>query len=814
MKSLPLFQLVFIFLCLPLTLTGQKKIHINGCVTDEMTKEPISFATVYIKESKVATYTNDSGYYSIILNEKHDSLTARIIGYNSLSEKIGSDNKQIINFKLINNNTQLTEVVVHPGENPAYRILRAIWANKKRNNRKAHNIQCHQYSKIKISLTNIDETFKNKKIFKPYQFVFENIDTSSITGKSYLPVLFMETASNYVYQKDPFFEKDTVLGSQISGIKNESVLDFISGLNQNFDIYENSMTFYKETGFISPISDNGIFFYKYYLLDSADRMGHKCFHISFKPRRKQERTFTGEFWVADSAFAVTELNMRLNPEANVNYLSDFFAEYNFMPINNAWVLTKEHLQTDFNLFESKSFKGLQGEKTTIYSDYIVNQSIQIKDKNNIEQATDSASNPEFWERNRPLILSEKEKNVYKMVDSIKKVPAFKMSYSIMTTIFDAHYNFGKFKVGPYFSLYSYNKVEGHRFRIGGTTTEKFSDKYKFTTYMAYGTKDKELKYCGNLIWMISRNPRIRLNTTYRHDVSQINIAPNEMLYENILSSFIRRNAFTKLQMLNNFSSAFEFDLSPEINTSLGLNYMRVFPGPYIPIETVNGLTVPYLSTTELVFKIHLEKGQTFIQSKFRRKRIRNNHPAFDIKITRSIPHLLKANYSYWKFVVAMQQVVDLTPLGYNKYSIEASNTFGTAPWPFLDTFKGNETYGFDKKAFNMMNDYEFIANRFVSVTTEQHLQGAILNHIPLIRKLNLREVITAKGVIGEFDSRNISEIKLPNGMFSLNKPYIEVGLGIENIFKVIRIDAMWRLSQKKNPNIEVFGLKARLQITL
>jgi hypothetical protein len=791
--------------------------RIKGRVRDAETGEPIPFANIYIKNSSVGCYTNDSGAYSIQFKGRYDSLSAAFLGYRPAAEKFKRHTSQIIDFNLYSNTTKLEDIIVIPGENPAHRILRNIWARKERNNNKSNNIQCKLYNKVQISLSNIDDKFKNKKILKPFQFVFDNIDTNAFTGKTYLPILISETVSDYYFQKKPSFEKTNVKATQISGIKNESVLSFVGGLNQSLNIYDDYMSFYSETGFISPIADAGLLFYRYYLLDSAKRNGHKCYRIKFKPRRKQERTFSGEFWVADTSFAIQSLNMRINPEANINFVSDLFAEYEYFPANDSvWLMSHEHIQSDLSLVESKNIKGLQGDRTNIYSNYILNKPIpdSILKSNEPFAFSDSVNNEQFWVQNRPVKLSVKEEKVYKMVDSIKNVPAFRTMYDILSTIFDAHYNFGKFKIGPYFSVYSYNKVEGHRFRIGGTTTAKLSENLKFTSYAAYGTLDKKFKYFANVIWVLKQSPRISLATTVRHDVSQVNRAPDELLNENILSSVLRRNPFEKLQMIDNFNTSLESDLMAGITNTLLFNYMRVYQSPFISITNALNKPLPFISTAEVGVGFHFESGQKFFSSKFKRLRLRNNNPAFDIKFVKSIKTSMGNQINYYRVNIGMKQFLNLGVFGFNRYAIEASKTFGRAPWPFLNVMRGNETYALDKTAFNMMNYYEFVADQLVTLVTEQHFQGIFFNYIPLLRKLKLREVVSAKAVAGKLNDKNTRDIILPTFMHKLDQPYIEIGVGIENIFKVIRIDAMWRLTHTKNTNIEIFGLRARLQFML
>jgi hypothetical protein len=818
LKATSKLALVLIFSISVFALSIAQTTKIRGIVKDAETGDPIAFASVYIKGTSVFAYTNDSGAYSISTKLKVDSISVSFLGYRSQSEIITRRVTQVINFNLVSNVTKLDAIVVTPGENPAHRILRAINKNKEKNALKTINYQCNKYSKVQIALSNIDEKFKNRKVLQPFKFVFDNVDTNAYTGNTYLPILIAETSSDFYYQKSPLIQRETVQATKISGIQNESVLSFLGGLNQSFNIYDDYMNFYSESGFVSPISGSGLLFYKYYLLDSAIRDGHKCYNISFKPRRKQERTFIGDFWVADSCFAIRSMNMRINPQANLNFITDMYAEYNYSCVNDSiWIINREYIQADLNLAEIKRLKGLQGTKTIIYSNYKINEPIPDDIINRSDQLviSDSASSPGTIDKLRPVQLSTREANVYKMVDSIKNVPAFKTAYDIIQTIVEAHYTVDKFKIGPYFSLYSYNEVEGHRFRIGGTTNAKFSEKIQFTGYTAYGTYDKEFKYYGELLWIIKKNPFIRLTSIIRHDVGQVNLDPGESLNENIISSFIRRNSFTKLQMMDNAKFVLETDIVNGITNQLSANLIKIHPSKYIPLaRKIDSASVASVNAVELGVGFHIESGQKFFNSRFRRLRLRNDNPAFDVNVTAGLKNFLHGEHGYMKYSIKMSHFLKTNPFGFNKYSVEIGKMTGKAPWPLLNVLRGNETYGLSNVSFNMMNYYEFVANEYITVFSEQHFQGIILNYLPLMRKLKLREVASFKAAFGRLDAKNYNDLLLPTFMHGLDKPYIEAGIGLENIFKFIRVDALWRFTQLNHPDIEIFGLRIRLHFML
>ncbi len=800
---------------LDVTLSSQVT-RIKGIVKDAQTGEPISYATVYVKGTSVATYTNDSGAYIIETRQKIDSITVTFVGYISQTEPVERGVQQIINFNLQPNIVQFQEVIVRPGENPAHRILRQIQKHKEYNRKQLANLQYNRYSKILISINNVDDKFKNRKILQPFKFVFENLDTNSYTGNVNLPIMIAESSVDVYNQFSPPLKKEVVKATKISGIQDQNILNFFGGLDQSFNIYDDFMDFYTESGFISPIAESGLLFYKYYLVDSAYRMGHKCYNISFKPRRKQERTFFGDFWVVDTVFAIQQLSMRLNPQANVNFITDLYAEYNFYPYNDStWLITREYVQADINLVESKNLKGLQGKKTIIYSNYDLNKPFPTDLKEADDDVLVSNMSSDSIEKVRPIALTSKEAKTYAMVDSIKNVPAFKTTYNTIKTVIEAHYSFDKFKIGPYFSFYSYNKVEGHRFRIGGYTSEDLSNQLQFTGYVAYGSDDKDWKYYGNLMWIASRKPYIKITTLYRHDVSQVYLAPGELLNENIVSSFFRRFEFTKLQMIDNGALLLESDLAKNLSGNFGISVFKVQPSTYIPfIRLLDSSWVNQINTTQISLGLHYEYGQKFYYTTFYRYRYPNEKPAIDLNLTAGIKDFIGGQYNFLKASLKYSQYLKTNPFGYNKFYIEMGNIFGKVPWPLLNVFKGNETYGFNSTAFNLMNYYEFVANQYLIFSTEQHFQGIFFNYLPVIRRLKLREVATFKLAYGNLTNNYDNTLLIPSFMHPLTRPYSEVGVGVENIFKFLRFDAIYRLSYQKNDNIEKFGIRASLQFIL
>jgi hypothetical protein len=701
-------------------------------------------------------------------------------------------------------------------------LLKKIIKHKDRNDPdNIHSFHCEIYDKIQIDLNNVSERFQKRRLLKQFQFVFNNIDTNAVTGKAYLPILISETQSDFYYQRQPKEEKEIINATQVSGVKDQSISQFTGRMTQSFNVYDNFMTFF-QSGFISPISDFGLLYYHYYLIDSAFIDGRWCYHMSFNPMRKQELTFSGDFWVVDTVFAIKKIQMRLNKDANINFINELVASYDYQPYKDSlWYLSYEELLVDFNITDTKKITGFFGHKYTYYRNYTFGEPIakNVLDLKTDIVVSDSAldKSKEYWEEARPIRLSQREEKVYKMVDSIKEVPLYQTFADIVNLFASYYYQVGDFEFGPYYTVYSYNEIEGNRFRIGGRTSNQFSTRLMLTGHLAYGTEDEKFKYGLEGVYMLGKNPRRVLGAIYKEDIEQLGQSVDAFKTDNILSSLLRRNANYKLTMVHNFNGYYEHEWYQGFSNSIIFNHRTLYGTQYIPLAfVVNGDTINRnkLVSSEFTLQTHFAYKEKFVMGEFDRMSIGTEYPVIDLFLTKGIKNLFQSQYDYYKVNVQISHYFNTNPFGYLSYQVNAGRIFGKLPYPLLELHKGNETYAFDNSAFNMMNYYEFVSDKYVSLFAEQHFQGFFLNGIPLIRKLKWREILYFRGLIGSLDAKNKSDIIFPQGLSEVNKPYCEVGVGVENIFKILRIDVIRRLSYLDHKNIQILGIRAKLQITL
>lgn len=811
-----------IMLLLSLSVVSQTT-KVNGKIIDAITLEPLPFVNIVFKGTTVGGTTDFEGKFSIATTLRVDSISISYVGYNKLNRSI----KKGVEQNLIIGLTQgvdLITVEVRPGENPAHRILRKIIANKDLNNReKLDAYEYEVYNKVEFDLNNLSDDVKNKKLFKPFAFIFENIDSTNAKEKPYLPVFMTESLSDFYFRKSPKVRNEVIKASKVAGIENSSVSQFMGDMYQNVNIYDNTILVFGKN-FNSPISDNALLFYKFYLIDSMVIEGHKCYQLQFKPRRKQELAFVGNLWAADTSFAIKQIEMSIVDDANINFINSTAVVQMYTNVDSAWMLQKERLVIDFNPFpvdqKKKSVMGIYGRKTADYTHFKINK--QREDAfysmtENLKVNDDSfKKSEEYWEANRHDSLSKNEKQIYKMVDTLQSLPVYRSWIDVITLFFTGYKIKGNFEYGPYYNLYSINSIEGHRFLFGGRTSNKFSKWYKLSAYIAYGTRDQKFKYSLGVRAFVNKKPRMLVGINYKNDNEILGQNQNGFTMDNILASLFSITPFDNLTNVKQVHAYIERQWFNGFNTKVSF-YNRIM----MPLSNFHydyqktPTTIAFkdnITISEIRFFARLAFNEKFIEGQFNRVSLGTRYPIVQAQFTLGIKNLFYSDYNYQKLTLNVNDRIRINPIGYFDYVLEYGKVWSPLPYPLLEMHGGNETYIFDMYAYNAMNYYEFVSDEYASATISHHFDGFFLNRIPLMRKLKWREVVGAKALIGRINDKNKSMLIFPENLNALDRgPYFEASTGIENIFKLFRVDAVWRLSYLDNPKSSPFIIKASLQ---
>lgn len=799
-----------------------QKTIVRGKVIDAKTKEALPFVNIIFRDSKVGTSSDINGKFLIETYYPTDSLMASFLGYQTKSKRIKKDIDQTISFELEEGDgVKLKEVEVHYKGNPAHEILRKIWRNRDANNRAKYDYYNYEvYNKVEFDLNNITEDFKEKKIFKNFQFIFDYIDSTS-EEKRFLPMFMTESVSDFYYRRNPKSEKEYIKASQISGSSNESITKFLGDMYQKVNIYDNNINVFGKS-FVSPLSTSGLSYYRYYLIDSVMLGNRYCYEINFVPKHKQEPVFNGTFWVNDTTYAIKKVEANIAKNANINFVNGFKVKQEYEKVDNQyWMLSNDELVVDFQV--GKQVMGMYGRKRTSYTNFEINVPQDEKYYQGFENVTlmDSANDrsKEYWEENRHDSLTAQQEGIYKMVDSVQNVPAYKTFIDVIELIFTGYRQFGLVELGPYFKVYSFNEVEGSRFRIGGRTSNDFSTSLMLNGYLAYGTRDKRFKYNAGFLYKLKDKPRQFVGFQYKRDLEQLGQSRNAFSEDNILSSFLRRNPNDKLTDVESFEASYEKEWFTGLSNKVfltkrnmrpvgSLDYLRFNPDPEIGLYKDK-----LLSTTDLSLYTRFAYKETYVEGEFERISLGSKYPILEFQLTMGLKGVFGGDYNYKKTEITVSDNINTGVLGYSEVRVTAGKYYGTLPYPLLEIHNGNESYFYDQISFNLMNYFEFVSDEYTSLMYTHHFDGFFLNKIPLLRKLKWREVVTYRGVVGNLSNRNRSELVFPVNIYELNKPYSEVALGIENIFKIIRIDALWRLSYLDHANIAKFGIRAAFAIT-
>lgn len=800
---------------------------IKGRVLDADTKEGLPFSDVYFVGTTIGVSTDENGNYEIHALVLPDTLAASALGYDILKKVVKRDTFQTIEFYLNSNSLNLQEIVVLAGENPANAVVRGIIQNKDKNKLENNDTyQYESYSKVELDLENISPKLRQSKLLKPFDFVFENIDSTS-DEKPFLPVYINEAVSNVYYVKGKGEPKTVLTAQRTSGADNETIIEYIKKIHAPFSIYDNWI-YVLEKPFVSPFSDQGLGYYEYYIIDSTYMNGHWSRQLKFKPKRKQENTFFGTFWVADTSFAVQRVDMRMSPDVNINLVQRIIIYQEFQPRDSAWLPVIQKMIVDF--IPTKDVPGIIARRTESFRDIVLNHPETrvafAKSDDNYYRQEDLERDTSFWSQARHVPLTKTESSVYALVDSIKNVPIYKTYTTLIDIIYYGYFETGSWEIGPYGSAIGFDPVQGTRFRLGARTSLNFSKKMRFGGYLAYGLKDEEFKYGGDFIWRTNDYPRTTIGGGYKNDISLNSESSEDFLETDFFSGTFRRNLPMKLIRIEESKVFYEQYWKRGFSNRFTLIHRTMDPYGGLPNnsfdygflsdhETPNGLDTT-INTTEFLFKMRFAFDETVIDDEFERYSVTTKHPIIELQYAAGIKGLLGGDYNYHRLTLSYRHYINLNPIGWLSYRIEAGKVFGTVPFLLMKVHPGNEGFFMARGIFNTMNRYEFASDTYAQVVLEHHFDGFFFNKIPLFRKLNLREVASFKAVMGTISEAN-KKANLPN-LFDpkekenyngfrapSEKPFMEFGIGIENILKVFRIDALWRMNYLDNPQANRFG---------
>ncbi|WP_172798115.1 DUF5686 and carboxypeptidase-like regulatory domain-containing protein [Pontibacter akesuensis] len=807
--------------------------RISGQVLDATTGEALPFVSIYVKNSAIGTSTDENGAFNIKLSSTPDSLTASFVGYLSQSLPVAEGvATQVLTFKLGTNAQQLQEVVIRPGENPAWAIMRRVVENKNSNDRrKLAAYQYEAYTRMQFDVSNLGQKKGKGLIGKAVTAAVDSqLYLAGEDGKKLLPFFISESLSDYYYNREPKRSKEIIKASKVTGIGLQDgtlVSQVIGSSYQDYNFNQNWVSVLQKN-FISPIADGWKGYYSYELEDSTFIGEDWCYELSFKQKRPQDLAFNGTMWVTAKEYALRKIDATVSKSANINFVESIALQQELQPVGEqAWMPSVSDVRIKL-VGLTPSRPGVLAKVHTSYRQVVVNQPQTAgffdKPVELLKAATKQTD--DFWKANRHDSLSVADKQVYTTINTIRDTPRIQRFTSIATILGTGYRSFGKVSWGPWPYTYAYNNIEGHRFQVGGKTNINFSDKLELRGYAAYGTEDAKIKYNVGAKYILSRRHWSEIGVEHQEDLQQVGLMSDKLESSPFFLGFSRFGELRRPMLVRETSLYLQRDVLRGFTERISLSTRHFDPaydfayytaGPEQPEEVATSFTA-----TEVSVLTRYANNEVFVENDNERISLGSgNWPILSMKYTLGLNNALGSTVDYQRVDVGVEQEFVMGRLGNALYRLEAGKVFSPVPYPLLEVHTGNESPFYYDATYNLMDYFEFASDTYASLHYEQYFEGLLFNRLPLIKKLKWRVLASSNVLYGSLSQKNLDLIPVttPSGATQEtfktlgSTPYVEVGYGIENIFKVLRVDAFHRLTHL-DEGARKFGLKFSLQFKL
>jgi len=816
-------------------------IVITGIVTDSITDEPLSFVSINCGPTYTSgALTDSAGMFKITTADSVNELRVSSLGYQTAFFPVEPGMNQYIEIKLHPLSQQLNAVVVKAKRryrnrgNPAVELIQKVIENKSRNRPESSNyLQYQRYQKMSFSFDNLKDELTNSKLLRPFRFILENTDTTILPGRSLIPVFLKETLSDFYFRKKPYAKKELIEAEKLvrfdEYINRRSVASSANYLYEDINIYDNNINFLTNQ-FLSPIASLAPTFYKFFIRDTVVIEGTKCVKLNFEPRNKTDLLFEGDLYITlDSSYAVKKVNMTVNKSINLNWVRSvsIVQEFGKSDTISGWRLSNDNVGGDFGI--TKESLGIYGQRISLYRNYKVTPPSGDTVFNGLSQVYLPGSETkveDYWENNRFKPLKPSEHNAYVYMDSLKRMPQFRNDMRVINTISADFVKANWFEFGPFSTFYSYNPIEGSRLKFGGRTTFMFSKKLNFDGYLAYGFNDNKYKYTIGSTYSFTKRtiyefPVKSIRASYVYDIR----IPGEELdfaqSDNALLSFKRGSndkmyydRIYRIEHLNEFENHFSYNIAYEVNRSSPTGNLYFNNNNYLQFTN----TTHYIDVSKASLTLRYAPHERFFQGSLYRTPFTNKYPVLQLDYAVS-SKAIGSHYDFQTLKLNIYKRFYLSVFGYSDVTLEGGKVFGRVPYLLLNIHNANQTYEYQPLSYNLMNFLEFVSDQYASLNIDHCFNGFFLNKIPLLKKLNFRELVSFKALYGNLSSTNNPVdhpdlFKFPTNAlgepltYTLDKmPYIEVGVGVSNILRLFRVQYVQRLTYLSHPNISKEGIR-------
>lgn len=847
--------LLFLLLGCCISVSAQ---NIQGVVTDSLTNEPIPYLSVFYEGKGVGSITDNDGNYKVETRKGWNKLTFSAVGYVTKVVNIIPGVTKNLNVRMRPDDIMLDEVVVKPKRekysrknNPAVELMKKVIAHKK-NNKLSENdyYQYNKYQKITMSLNDVTPEMLEKGMYKKMPFLKDQIELCEETNKFILPISVDETASQKIYRKHPKSEKTIIKGMSSTGVNElfatgDMLSTVLKDVFTDVNIYDNDIRLLQYP-FISPISSSdAISFYKFYIMDTTFVDKDKCFHLTFVPNNSQDFGFTGHLYVlADSSYTVKKCTMNLPKKSGVNFVDnmDIIQEFEQLP-NGEWVLKTDDMIVEMTLM--KIMQGFQIRRTTRYSDYAFDELPQQLFKRKgaeIKEADAMMRGDDFWNQYRPVPLTQTESSMDMLVKRLEQMPGFKYVIFVLKAFIENFVETGtkehpsKVDIGPVNTMISNNYIDGLRLRMSAQTTANLNPHLFFKGYYAYGFKDHRSKYMGEVEYSFNKKeylprefPKNSITFSYQYDV----MSPTDKFLktdkDNVFVSF-KTSTVDQMSYVRNIALKYENETQFGLKTTVEVKHSTDEPTgglAYITNDDQKTL-VPEIQTMEASLAFRYAPGETFVNTKQRRIPVSFDAPVFTLSHTAGFKGVLGGEYNYNLTEIGLYKRFWFSSWGKIDMFVKGGAQWNKVPFPLLIMPAANLSYILQRETFNLINNMEFLNDRYASLDVSWDLNGKIFNRIPLLKKLKWRETIGFKMLYGHLTDKN-NPMKHPGDselflfptrdgrptsfVMDPKTPYMECSVGIHNIFKILHIDYVRRLNYLDHPDANKWGVRFMVMMT-
>lgn len=842
--------LYIVLLLLMISFPVRAQYTVSGIVTDSVTHEPISFVNVHLKGSNSGVRTNSEGLFVLKVTDKVINLVVSSVGYKTFSAKVDLGKQTRFLISLMPANISLKEVVIKPKrehykkkDNPAVAFVRKLMEHRDDNAPDNHDYWSrNRYEKILFALNNFNQEKQKKWIYRKFPFLMNYVDTSAVTGKPILPMSMRECLATDFYRKNPKSRKELVNARKHSGVdeifSQQGMQTMVDEVFRDVDIYEDNITIFTNK-FVSPLSHMGVSFYKYYLLDTLQIDNVKCADLAFVPFNSESFGFTGQIYVAlDSTYFVKKLVLNFPKKINLNFVDYMVLNQTFgRAVDGTRQLEREDMIVEFKL--SPKSDGIYARREVMYSDYSYvspeNMTVFKQSGAVVEGIEALTRSEDYWTANRPPTPGMKTNSVEDLMTQLRSYPIFYWTEKALQVMFTGYVPSSKEKPKLYFgllnTLVSHNELEGTRFRFGGMTTAWLNRHWFFKGYLAYGNGDKRLKGSGEVEYSFTPKkeyanefPIHSLKFNYRSDINQYGQNYLYTSFDNVFLMWKRQSddrigymKKAELTWTNEYASGFSFKMTAR-NNALETSKLIPFNRLESLTDTI-GVPVNYVRTSEGEITLRYAPHEKFYQTQWNRFPVNIDYPIFTLTHTFAFKNTLGSKYTYNHSEFGVQKRFWFSAFGYTDVILKAGKVWNKVPFPLLIFPNANLSYTIQPESYSLINAMEFINDEYASWDVTYYMNGWLLNRIPLLKKLKWREVLSTRGFYGRLSDKNnpfmtSGLFKFPAGSSIMgNEPYVEVGAGVENIFKILRLDYVWRLTYRNMDNINRSGVRVSIHMT-